>query len=302
MIEFKHILCPVDFSDASKPSLAAAAALARWYGARLTLIHVVPTFDAMPVYGNSGEAFQLVQPMSREEVVSEIRRQMDVGAVAPDAAVVARAGDTSAVIVHEAATSGADLIVMGTHGRRGFRRLLLGSVTESVLHHAQCPVLTVPPRADAPVTGPVTFKRILCAMDFSPAAQEALDVALNLGRQADGAVTVLHAIEWLTEEDPKSTAHFDVPEFRRHMAADSQRQLEALTEGESRTWCEIHHVVVFGRAHRQILEAATNDATELIVMGAQGRGGVGLALFGSTTHEVVRGAACPVLTVRAPQP
>lgn len=301
MIEFKHILCPVDFSDASVPSLATAAAFARWYGARLTLIHVVPTFDAMPVYGNSGEAFQLVQPMSQEEVVSEIQRRLEVRAVAPDAKILARAGDTSTVIVDEAAAGGADLIVMGTHGRRGFRRLLLGSVTEAVLHAAQCPVLTVPPRADPLETGPVTFKRILCAMDFSPAAREALDVALDLGRQADGVVTVLHAIEWLTEEDPKSTAHFDVPEFRRHMAADSQRQLEALTEGESRTWCEIHHVVVFGRAHRQILEAAQNDSTELIVMGAQGRGGVGLALFGSTTHEVVRGATCPVLTVRAPR-
>jgi nucleotide-binding universal stress UspA family protein len=69
-------------------------------------------------------------------------------------------------------------------------------------------------------------------------------------------------------------------------------------DAEPRTWCEIENVVAFGRAHRVILRAAETTSADLIVMGAQGRGGVGLALFGSTTQQVLRGASSPVLTVR----
>ena len=82
------------------------------------------------------------------------------------------------------------------------------------------------------------------------------------------------------------------------MVEDAQERLRNLVAEESRTWVEIDDVVVFGRAHREILRAAETKPADLIVIGAQGRGGVGLALFGSTTQQVVRGAICPVLTVR----
>jgi nucleotide-binding universal stress UspA family protein len=144
----------------------------------------------------------------------------------------------------------------------------------------------------------VNFKRILCPVDFSPSALQALGFALDLARQADGRVTLLHAVEWLAEEEHRASTHFDVPEYRRHLVDDVQERLRNLVAGESRTWVEIADVVVFGRAYREILRAAETKPADLIVMGAQGRGGIGLALFGSTTQQVVRGATCPVLTVR----
>ena len=82
------------------------------------------------------------------------------------------------------------------------------------------------------------------------------------------------------------------------MVEDAQERLRNLVAEESRTWVEIDDLVVFGRAHREILRAAEMKPADLIVMGAQGRGGIGLALFGSTTQQIVRGALCPVLTVR----
>jgi nucleotide-binding universal stress UspA family protein len=145
----------------------------------------------------------------------------------------------------------------------------------------------------------VVFKRILCPMDFSPAARSALDVALHLARQADGVVTVVHVVEWLAEEEPRTSAHFNVPEFRRHLVDDAKSRLHDLVAEESRTWSAIETSVASGRAHRKVLEAADSKSADLIVMGAQGRGGVDLALFGSTTQQVVRGASCPVLTMRA---
>jgi nucleotide-binding universal stress UspA family protein len=298
MVEFRQILCPVDFSENSVRARAYAAALARWYGAQLFVLHVVPTFEPMQVRGDLGEPVQIVTPMLREEVLADMRQSL--GLAAPGATALAEAGDPRATIIDQALSKKVDLIVMGTHGRRGFTRLLLGSVTEGVLRQAPCPVLTVPPHASADVPEAVTFKRILCPIDFSPSSLQALGFALNLARQADGRVTLLHAVEWLAEEQPRALAstHFNVSEYRSHIESEAQERLRTLVAEESRTWVDIADVVVFGRAHREILRAAEARPADLIVMGAQGRGGIDLAVFGSTTQQVVRGATCPVLTVR----
>jgi nucleotide-binding universal stress UspA family protein len=293
VIEFKHILCPVDFSDSCSRSLDHAVALARWYDAKLAVLHVVPAFGPMLVQGELGYPIQLVNPLTREETVLEMRRRLDVIGIPPDAELTARAGNASTTIIDEAVATMADLIVMGTHGRRGFRRLLIGSVTETVLHEAPCPVLTVPPHAPADSTRVVVFRDILCPIDFSPSSLQGLEVALDLARQSNGTVRLLNVVEWLAEQDPML-----LPEIRRQLREDAEQRLDALVAAEPRTWCEIQSVVAFGRAHREILRAAETKPPDLIVMGAQGRGGVGLALFGSTTQQVVRGASCPVLTVR----
>lgn len=293
MIEFKQIICPVDFSQSSVRALAHAAVIARWYDAELTVLHVVPTFDAMQVRGDLVQPIRVVTPMPREQMLEEMTRSLNLAALSPRAIPTAEAGDPQATIIDEAISKKADLIVVGTHGLRGFKRLLLGSVTEAVLRKAPCPVLTVPPHASATVSEPVTFKRILCPIDFSPSALLALGFALDLARQADGLVKLLHAMEWLPDEEPRITAGFSIPEVR-----DARERLRTLVSEESRTWVEIDDLVVFGSASGEILRAAETEPVDLIVMGAQGRGGIGLALFGSTTQQVVRGAMCPVLTVR----
>jgi nucleotide-binding universal stress UspA family protein len=298
MIEFKRILCPVDFSESSTRALAHAAALARWYEAQLTVLHVVPTFDPVQFRGEYGVPVEFVNPVTREEVLHEMRQLLERAGVSPEARLSAEAGDASATIVDQALMTKADLIVIGTHGRRGFKRLLLGSVAETVLHEAPCPVLTVSPHTGAASSDVVTFKRILCPIDFSPSALQALGFALDLARQAGGLVTLLHVVEWLAEDEPAGSTSFNFPELRKHMVDDARQRLGSLVAAESRAWCEIEDVIVSGRAHREILRIAEASSAELIVMGAQGRGGVGLALFGSTTQQVVRGAACPVLTVR----
>jgi nucleotide-binding universal stress UspA family protein len=298
MIEFKRILCPVDFSDSSIRALAHAEALARWYEAQLTVLHVVPTFEPIQVQAELGVPVQIVNPMPREEVVRQMRPFLERAGVSSEAQLIAEAGDPRTTIVDQALTTRADLIVIGTHGRRGFTRLLLGSVAETVLHEAPCPVMTVSPHTEAAASDVVTFKRILCPIDFSPSALLALGFALDLARQAGGLVTLLHVVEWLAEEEPRTSAHFNVPEVRGYMVDDARQRLRSLVAEESRVWCEIDDVIVSGRAHREILRAAEARAADLIVMGSQGRGGVGLALFGSTTQQVVRSAACPVLTVR----
>src|SRR6186713_1458679 len=116
MIEFKRILCPVDFSDSSNRALAHAAALAQWYGAQLTVLHVVPTFDPMQVQAAFGVPVQIVNPMTREDVVGEMRLSLERAGVSSKAHLIAEAGDPRTTIVDQALTTKADLIVIGTHG------------------------------------------------------------------------------------------------------------------------------------------------------------------------------------------
>jgi nucleotide-binding universal stress UspA family protein len=298
VVEFTHILCPVDLSESSTRSLVHAHALAKWYDAQLTVLHVVPTFEPVEVRGDLGVPIQIVNPVPRERVLEEMRRVVELATGSTNASLIAESGDARTVIVDQALTTKADLIVMGTHGHRGFKRLMVGSVTESVLREAPCPVLTVPPHEHPATSQVVTFTRILCPVDFSPSSLLGVGFALDLARQADGRVTLVSVLEWLAEEEPRSLAHFNVPEFRSHMGRNTEEQLRALVADEPHTDSTIGVLVVFGRAHRQILRVAEEQSADLIVMGAQGRGGISLALFGSTTQQVVRGATCPVLTVR----
>jgi nucleotide-binding universal stress UspA family protein len=179
---------------------------------------------------------------------------------------------------------------------------MTGSVAEKVLQKAPCPVLTVPPHAAPRPSGDVRFKHVLCAVDFSSSALQAFGFALDIARQFGATVTVLHVIEWLAEDEPRAQAHFNVPEYRQHLIRDAQEREQALIAEARDSRTAIADVVHVGRPHREILRLATELPADLIVMGAQGRGGAGLALFGSTTQQVVRAAQCLLLTVRMSQP
>jgi nucleotide-binding universal stress UspA family protein len=143
----------------------------------------------------------------------------------------------------------------------------------------------------------VIFRQILCPVDFSPSSLQALNFALDLARQSNGTVTLLNVVEWLAEESAMLAVPFDGRDVRDHIRQDAEQRLQTLVAAEAKAGDEIQNVVTFGRAHREILRAAEAKPPDLIVMGAQGRGGVGLALFGSTTQQVVRAASSPVLTV-----
>lgn len=300
MVSFTQVLYPTDLTEASRPAARYAAAVARWYDARLTVLHVVPTFDPIRVPADRhGVSATLIHPPTRDAVEADVTRALSSeGLTDLEVAVIAAAGDPVRTIVEHAGS--ADLVVMGTHGRSGIDRLLSGSVTEGVFRFAPCPVLAVPPQVAAGGGSEAVFRRILCPVDFSPASQRALALALDLARQANGMLTVVSVVEWLAEEEPLTTAHFNVSEYRQHLINDTRTRLSALLSDESRTWCDIDEVVTLGRAHREVLRLAADRQSDLIVMGAQGRGGVSLALFGSTTPPVVRGATCPVLVVRSP--
>jgi nucleotide-binding universal stress UspA family protein len=280
--ELRQILCPIDFSETSAGALSYATALATGHGAQLTVLHVTGGADGvLPEMGRSIE---------------------QAGATALKPARLVEEGRPHQAIVNRAAALRVDLLVMGTHGRSGFNRLFLGSVTEKVLHTAPCPVLTVPPSAAATTPGAVIFQKILCPIDFSASSLKALEIALELGRQATGRVTVLHALEYMDEQEPGEHVDIDLRNYRRRLIEDARERLHAQVADVPRTSCAIEEALAINRAYREILRRAATPDVDLVVMGAQGLGGVELMLYGSNTQHVVRNATCPVLTVGAREP
>jgi nucleotide-binding universal stress UspA family protein len=194
----------------------------------------------------------------------------------------------------------ADLLVLGTHGRSGFERWALGSVAEKVLRRALCPVLTVPRRmGHAPGDSRAVFQRILCPVDFSEASMLALEYAFSLAREADGRITLFHCLETLSEEEVPELLHFDITRFHQHLEETALQKLSTLVPAGAQDWCEPETLVTSGKAYREILRVSEERESDLIVMGIHGRRPFDLTLFGSTAQQVVRRAACPVLTLGA---
>lgn len=299
MVTIQRLLCPVDFSDFSRHALDHAAAIARWYTPRIRVVHVLPTIQAAVPAGDAGlfPAFVFTQDdleHVREEVATFARESL--GDRAFDVEVVQ--GHPAGEIARLARTWPADLVVMGTHGRTGFERLLLGSTTERVLMTVPAPVLTVPRRTpDAAPLGPVLFTNLLCAIDFSPASRAALHYARALTAEAGARLHAVTVIERPPVSEPVMMGGPGTP--------DGELAAQRLARARLREWMteagvppdEVHLSVASGKAYREILRLAAEQHADLIVMGAHS-GATGHPAFGSTTAHVVRGAAAPVLTLK----
>jgi nucleotide-binding universal stress UspA family protein len=293
MIHIARVLCPIDFSEFSRRALDHAAAIAGWYGAGLTVLHVVPIRAAMDVP---------VTPMTdqeRPQKISDVGRF--IGYLPSTIAVdcqVHEASDIHREILRHAKSLPADLLVMGSHGRSGFERLLLGSVTERLIRQAPCPTMVVPRAApDVPVDEPVQFRRILCPVDFSDVSVRALAYAMSLAGEGRAQVTLLHVIEVPPELRANPLAEgFDVDKVRAAADTDALKRLSELVPAFAGS-CSMKTVVREGSPYREILKTAAARAADLIVMGVRGRGAMDLMLFGSNTARVSRAATCPVLIV-----
>jgi nucleotide-binding universal stress UspA family protein len=299
MLEIRRILCPTDLSDIAPRSFQNALALARFHRAEVELLYVSEPLLPGPVSPVSYPPWSVLDPAVRGRLgkaLDALVERSAPGAVAVTSKVVE--GGVVAELLARARSWPADLIVMGTHGRGGFERWVLGSVTEKLLRQAPCPVLTVPPPAiGVHPEGSVLFRRIVCPVDFSPASLAALSHALRLAEESCAELHVLNVVEWLAEDPGTKTPGFDVPEFRQHLQRDAEQRLATLIPAEARDWCKPHELVTRGRPWREILRVAEEQDAEIVVMGVRGRNSLDLALFGSTTHHVVRGARCPVLVL-----
>jgi nucleotide-binding universal stress UspA family protein len=307
MIEIRRILCPTDFSEASKHALDHAAALARWYECPVTVLYV----HSPIVISTLGPDLPLLQsavltPEDRQTLLRNLREfaTAEIGEhIAVDAMV--SEGEAAAEIIAAAQESKCDLIVLGTHGRSGLEHLTMGSVTEKVLRKAKRPVMTVPPRAPDMVPVPsALFRRVLCAIDFSPSSMQALVYACAIAQEAGGQLAVLHTVEFMPN-DPGPDASWatqTMAEYFEQARTQSEAELSAAVPSEVREYCEVETVMTTGTPYREILREAEQRQSDLIVLGVHGRNPLDVMLFGSTVYQVLRRAKCPVLTVGGVRP
>jgi nucleotide-binding universal stress UspA family protein len=300
MLQIDHILCPVDFSAPARRALDYAVGIARWYGARITALHVcpieVPIGRITPLTAGTAVSPSGMSAEAWGRMLADF-----VGAERAEGVVIATEvveGPVWQEIAAQARLQAADLVVLGTHGRSGFQRLLLGSVTERLLREVDCPVLTVPPGAPeaVPIAAGV-FKSILCPTDFSPASDQAVRWGLALAQEADAEFNVLHVFEHAPEVDHETFPRSRLADYRHDYKAWAAARLHEAVPESARSWCTVREFIRAGSAHREITAAASEEGCDLIVMGIGKSRDMTDRVFGSTTQQVVRSATCPVLTV-----
>lgn len=293
MLTLRTVLCPTDFSDISARAEHYAAALARHYDAALHLLHVDPPMPVMAPYGEipvDARMFEEQREVAGAELAAAADRARARG-LRVDTTM--KGGHPAREILALADKAQVDMLVIGTHGRGGVEHLLLGSVAEKIVRKATCPVLVVPP--GAPADTDANFARILCPIDGSAASAHALTYALSLARETDGHVTLLYVVEPVPAAGEFGA--LDVEEYRRAAEAHARTVLRDAVPADVRAWCRIDERVTTGKPSERIIDAAATERADVIVMGVRGRGAIDLLAFGSTTNEVIRRAACPVLAV-----
>ena len=298
-VNIERVLCPIDFSEFSRDALDHAVAMASWYRATLTVMHVIDLPQA-PLGGLPAGSEAFAPVFDRDKVAQDVRAFAEpaIGSAGVRWDVVAAFGPPAMSIQLHAEHIHADLVVVGTHGRSGFQRFLLGSVTEKLLRGLAAPMLIVPPPVKKPET--ITYGTVLCPLDFSNESIRALDYALSLAQESGARIILLHAVETLLDDvDPLYVPNVNVPEYLHDAEQKAMSRLKAAVPDEARVWADPVERVVRGRAYRQILTIADQENAGLIVMGVRGKGALNRLLFGSTTEHVIREARCPVLTLHS---
>ncbi len=282
-LTFSNILLPTDFTEASVNALAYARAFARDYGSRIFVTHAVapnpPVFLPMePVPpdldGEWADAQSELQKFlhGRGEIVHEgILERGELWNVLDD-------------VIHRHSI---DLIVLGSHGRHGLKKLVLGSGAEQIFRNARCPVLTLGPKVPEPRSEVVEFKRIIFATDFSDGSLKALPYALSLAEENQASLTLLHVLPLVPMQ------------HQMYVSGGAEKRLEALIPPDAKDWCQVSAVVSFEYPAEGILHLANTQSADLIVMGVHKRvPRMAAHLPWAVAYEVVCHAPCPALTVR----
>lgn len=290
MIEFRRILCPVDFSDATPEALSVAAAVARAYDAEVLLLHVLD----FPHRTVALERYYLEIEDEAKRRLNALRHEQALEGL--ELRDVVQRGTTYDEIVRYAGDQGVDLIVMATHGRRGLSRLIVGSVTERVARTASCPLLAVPP-TDEPAA-PYAIDRVLFATDFSKAADAAMPYAMSVASHMRAALAVVHVVTlgergeygegW---EFPVLPADVEQEHLRQATEDLESRAGQAPEPADARLVRGTYPAI-------EIAEHAVEIGAGMIVAATHGHSAIGRALLGSTTEKLIRYSPMPVLVAR----
>ncbi|MGB8581522.1 MAG: universal stress protein [Candidatus Sulfotelmatobacter sp.] len=291
-MQVKSILCPIDFSDFSAAAYQYALSLADYYKARIVALHVVEVwkypFADYAAHEADYAKFSRALNEGGEVQLRRFVKERPADRLQPE--LLVRQGNAPNCILSFAQKENIEVIVMGTHGRRGFDRLVLGSTTDRVMRKAACPVLVVSdPSHKALTTAPDgrhRLSRILYCTDFSNNSERARGYAISLAAEYGAELTLLHVAQ-------------NAPDLARAevIIAERTQELDKLLSHTERNNFNVKLAIRFGKPYEEIVRHATEAQASLIIMTARGGDAVDRAVFGSTTYRVIQLGPCPVLAV-----
>lgn len=283
-LSLKNILVPTDFSPASRAALPFAESLAKVYGSTILFAHAIAPEPHLQVVMDR-------VPEEDDFVWREARHKLEAFAYECSAAsnstkTLLERGDLAIVIPVLIRENDVDLIVLGTHGRRGVSKMIMGSEAEKIYRTATCPVMTIGPEVHS--SPDWKLRRILCPVDLAEDPEPVVHYALSLAEESLAEIIILDAVPLVPWQ------------HRASVEQRSRRALETLIPEQSKDWCVPQFVVRWEHPAEAILCAAQEREADLIVMSVhKSRAPSWLAhLPWPVASEVVSRAPCPVVTVR----
>ncbi|MBL7978813.1 MAG: universal stress protein [Bacteroidetes Order II. Incertae sedis bacterium] len=301
MLTKAKLLIPIDRTDASYDLVPFARAFALEYGIReIHLVHVLPL---NPPVGSLEPLLQATLPVSDLPVLQEesktyldqFAQKVLAGGFEVHQAVLYD-WDVANALIRYTEDQQIDLVVMGTHGRKGLNRLLMGSVAEKVVREAPCPVLTV--RPDANLVKPALIRRIVVPTDLSKHAKMAFKVSLHLAARHGAAIHLLHVVN---EEGlpPFYDPYWNYNKSKEALRSKVYRLLTKFMEETEGPSVQVNRAIRFGQPEKEIIAFASGINADLIVIPTHGLTGLAHFLMGSITEKVLRNATIPVLTLKS---
>ncbi|MEZ5351258.1 MAG: universal stress protein [Bryobacteraceae bacterium] len=289
MLPIKHILLPVDLSERSAAAAEHAKLLATHYGARVSVVHVMPPLFAPVGSMEAGtialtEMFESRKQEAQTQCASFSSQHLS-GIKATDVLLV---GDPAHQIVQYAHDEKTDVIVMPTHGYGPFRRFILGSVAAKVLHDADCPVWTGAHLEDPPPLDD-KFGTIVAAVDLGKMSERVLEWASQFAADHEAKLIVAHATPNL---EGRTGEYFD-PDWRTHLIRQARERIDALL---SKAGVEAEVTVESGDPAHVVHRAAERAVANLVVIGRRAEAGI-IGRLKADAYSIIRQSPCPVVSV-----
>jgi nucleotide-binding universal stress UspA family protein len=287
-IALKNILYLTDFSKSSEAALPFAETLARAHDAKMYAVHVLKP-DVISFMTSESPAAALA--MREKAAVAQMNKIDSRLSSVSHEALLERRNNLWSALDAELRQGRADLVVLGTHGRMGLRKFVMGSMAEKILRKSGVPVMTIGPAAHNDCGG--KFRRLLLATDLKKDSEAAATYAISLAQETDADLVLLHVIH------PGSRMNLRRPE--ELSVAEAMHRLQELLPQEAQLWCNPEPLVEHGQPGTQIVEVAKRYGADLIVLGIRNVEHLFAAthLGMRTAHRVIVHAACPVLFVPA---
>jgi len=291
----KRILVAIDFSEYSKIALDICLGASKCMKTKLYVLHTIEKFPHDYVHLLSSTAHSNMKQKLEEEAMNKIKAMLPEELLgSEDIVPIVRFGKPFLEIIKVAKEKDVDLMAIGTHGRAGVDRVILGSVAERVVRKAGCTVMVIRNRKY------VGFKRIIVPIDFSDCSRKALEYATATARAHNSKLTILHVYEGSFVEPYVKAANSEeeADEIMKEIERVNETKYDEFLKTVDLSGVEYEKLLKKGIPETDIVEIAMEQQANLIVMGTHGRSGIKHILIGSTAEEVVRAVHCDIIIVK----